>query len=142
MEIPKVEDLLRGENTVFLATAEDDQPRARPVTLVENGGELYVLTGSADAKVAQIKRNERVEVVRLIRFEDGGGYVRFSGLAKIVTDQATRSRLADATSFFTNYFKSPNDPAFTLVHIIPKKIEYMKPGQMYPDPVEKLDFTS
>jgi general stress protein 26 len=141
MDIPTVEELLRGENNVFLATAEGDQPRVRPVTLVENNGELFVLTGTADAKVAQVKKNKKIEVVRLIRFEEGGGYVRFSGLAKIIMDAATRIRLAEVTSFFSNYFESDEDPKFTLLHIIPQKIEYMKPGQMYPDPVEKLDFT-
>jgi general stress protein 26 len=142
MDIPSVEDLLRGENNVFLATADSDQPRVRPVTLVENGGELFVLTGSADAKVTQIKQNEKVEVVRLIRFEEGGGYVRFSGMAKIIHDLKTRTRLAKETSFFTQYFKSADDPKFTLLHILPKKIEYMKPGEKYPVPIEKLDFTS
>ncbi len=142
MNIPTVEDLLRGENNIFLATAEGNQPRVRPVTLVENNGELFVLTGTANAKVTQIKQNEKIEVVRLIRFEEGGGYVRFSGLAKIINDKTTRGRLAKETSFFSNYFKSADDPKFTLLHLVPKKIEYMKPGQMYPDPVEKLDFTS
>ncbi len=141
MDIPTVEELLRGENSIFLATAEADQPRVRPVTLVENAGNLYVLTGTADAKVSQIKTNNKVEVVRLIRFEDGGGYVRFSAIAKVIDDAKIRSLVAKATSFFSNYFKSADDPKFTLVHLIPKKIEYMKPGQMYPDPVEKLDFT-
>jgi general stress protein 26 len=139
--IPSVEELLRGENSIFLATVESNQPRVRPVTLVENAGELFVLTGTADAKVSQIKTNNKVEVVRLIRFEDGGGYVRFSAIAKIIDDAKIRARVAKATSFFSNYFKSADDPKFTLVHLIPKRIEYMKPGQMYPDPVEKLDFT-
>ena len=141
MDIPTVEELLRGENSIFLATAEADQPRVRPVTLVENAGNLYVLTGTADAKVSQIKTNNKVEVVRLIRFEDGGGYVRFSAIAKVIDDAKIRSLVAKETSFFSTYFKSADDPKFTLVHLIPKKIEYMKPGQMYPDPVEKLDFT-
>ncbi|MHA2313854.1 MAG: pyridoxamine 5'-phosphate oxidase family protein [Candidatus Hermodarchaeia archaeon] len=141
MSIPTVEELLRGENSIFLATAEDDQPRVRPVTLVENAGELFVLTGSKDAKVAQIKKNEKVEVVRLIRREDGGGYVRFSARAKIVVDPKIRERLAKATSFFSTYFKSADDPKFVLMNLVPVKIEYMKPGQMYPDPVDKLDFT-
>ncbi|MFX1576088.1 MAG: pyridoxamine 5'-phosphate oxidase family protein [Promethearchaeota archaeon] len=141
MDIPSVEDLLRGENSIFFATVEEDQPRVRPVTLVESEGKLYVLTGTADAKVSQVRKNEKVEVVRLIRFEEGGGYVRFSAVAKIIEDAPTRSRLAEATSFFSKYFKGANDPKFTLFHLIPKKIEYMKPGQMYPDPVEKLDFT-
>ncbi len=142
MDIPTVEDLLRGENSIFLATLEADQPRVRPVTLVENNGQLFVLTGTADAKVSQVRKNEKVEVVRLIRFEEGGGYVRFSAVAKIIDDQKIRTRVAKATSFFNKYFQSADDPKFTLLHLHPKKIEYMKPGQMYPDPVEKLEFIS
>ncbi|MFX0079110.1 MAG: pyridoxamine 5'-phosphate oxidase family protein [Candidatus Hermodarchaeota archaeon] len=141
MSIPTVEELLRGENTIFLATAEGDHPRVRPVTLVENTGELFVLTGLKDAKVAQIKKNEKVEVVRLFRFEEGEGYVRFSARAMIIDDSKIRERLANATSFFSSYFKSADDPNFVLLHLAPVKIEYMKMGQMYPDPVEKLDFT-
>jgi len=141
LSIPTVEELLRGENTIFLATAEGDQPRVRPVTLVENAGELFVLTALKDAKVAQIKKNEKVEVVRLLRFEEDGGYVRFSASAKIIDNPKIRERLAKATSFFSTYFKSVDDPNFVLLHLAPVKIEYMKPGQMYPDSVEKLDFT-
>ena len=37
MDIPSVEELLKGENTVFLATADKTHPRVRPVTMVENG---------------------------------------------------------------------------------------------------------
>jgi len=142
MDIPSVEDLLRGENNVFLATAEGNQPRVRPVTLVENNGELFVLTGTTNAKVSQIRKNKKVEVVRLISFEKGGGYVRFSAVATIIDEAKIRFRLAKATSFFSNYFKSDDDPKFTLLQIVPKKIEYLKPGQMYPDLIEKLDFTS
>ena len=141
LSIPIVEEWLRGENTIFLATAEGDQPRVRPVTLVENAGELFVLTGLKDAKVAQIKKNKKVEVVRLFQFEKGGGYVRFSARAKIIEDSKIRERMAKSTSFFSTYFKSADDPNFVLLHLAPVKIEYMKPGQMYPDPVEKLDFT-
>ena len=141
MDIPSIEALLRGENTIFLASAENDQPRVRPMSMVEINGELFVLTGTADAKVSQIKQNEKVEVLRLIKLEDGGGYVRFSAVAKIVESQSIRSRVAKATSFFDKYFQSADDPKFTLLHLIPKKIEYLKPGQMYPDLVKKLDFT-
>ena len=141
MDVPSVEELLRGENNIFLATAENAQPRVRPVTLVENNGELFVLTGTNDAKISQIRQNEKVEVVRQIRLDEGTGYVRFSATAKIIEDKAIRKRLAKATSFFDNYFKSADDPKFTLLHLIPKKIEYLRPGQMYPDPIETLNFS-
>ncbi len=141
MEIPSVEEALKGEGSVFLASAEDDQPRVRPVTLVENQGELFVLTGTNAAKIQQIQANEKVEIIKLVPYEKNTGYIRFSALAKIVTDKKIRERLANETSFFCSYWKSAKDPNYALVHIIPQKIEYLKPGHMYPEPVEKLDFT-
>ncbi len=57
MSIPSVEEVMKGETTVFLATLDGDHPRVRPVTTIENNGELFVLTGSEDAKFHQIQQN-------------------------------------------------------------------------------------
>jgi len=37
--------------TVFLATADEDQPRLRPVTMMRLGDRLFFATGIGDAKV-------------------------------------------------------------------------------------------
>ncbi len=142
MTIPSVEDVLSGENNVFLSTTEGDQPRVRPVTLIENKGQFYILTGSNDAKIKQIAENAKVEVIKLVRYQNNVGYVRFSALAKIVQDPKIKEQLAKATSFFQKYWKTPKDPTFALIHLLPQKIEYLKPGQMIPDPIEKLDISS
>ncbi len=76
----------------------------------------------------------------LVPHAETSGYVRFSALAKIIKDPRIRERIAQATSFFSNYFKSPSDPKFGLIHLIPEKIEYLKPGEMYPESIAKFNF--
>lgn len=140
MVIPTVEEILTGETDIFLATIDGDQPRVRPVTLVEIDGKFYVLTGSENNKVHQIKRNNKIEVVKLVHYENQTGYIRFSGLAKLIENPNERKRVAQATSFFSEFWSSPQDPEYTLLHLIPRKIEYLKPGQLLPVPIGKLDF--
>ena len=101
--------------------------------MVRNEGGFYIITGSENAKTYQIRKNEKVEVVTLVKHEEQTGYVRFSALAKIITDPTIRERVATATSFFSEYFESPEDPKFALIHLIPQRGEYLKPGQMYPE---------
>ena len=136
MEFPTVEEIMEGEITVYLATAEGDQPRVRPVTLVKNEDAYYVITGSEDAKTKQIHSNGKVEVVVPVTQENRTGYIRFSALATIVTNPSIRTRVATATGYFLNYFKSPKDPRYALLHLVPTQAEYLKPDQMYPDPIE------
>jgi uncharacterized pyridoxamine 5'-phosphate oxidase family protein len=136
MEVPTVEDIMKGEMNSYLATAEGNQPRVRPVTLVKNEDAFYVITGSEDAKTKQIHNNGKVEVVVPVTHEGRTGYIRFSAQATIVSDSAIRTRVATATSYFSNYFKSPDDPKYALLHLVPTKAEYLKPNKMYPDPID------
>jgi general stress protein 26 len=135
---PSAEEVLRGETTIFLATSEGEQPRVRPVTLVESDGELFVLTGSKDLKVAQVQSNGRVECLTLVKLGDSTGYVRFSATASIEKDSSVRARLAKVASFFDQFWDSPEHPGYTLIRIRPVRIEYMKPGDMEPTPITRL----
>ncbi len=137
-EIPAPEEVLRGENPIFLATAESDQPRVRPVTLVENQGELFVLTGTKAQKVVQIRANSKVEILRLVKHGESTGYLRFTAQATIEHDSKVRTRVAKATSFFTQFWDNPDHEGYTLIRIQPRHIEYMKPGDMEPRLITKL----
>ncbi|MHA1924725.1 MAG: hypothetical protein ACW974_02310, partial [Candidatus Thorarchaeota archaeon] len=44
---------------VFLATSEDDQPRVRPVSLINLNGEFFVSVKSAKPLVKQISKNSK-----------------------------------------------------------------------------------
>ena len=47
---------------VFLATIEGDQPRVRPVTLINFEGKFWVTTETRSRKVKQIMKNPKVEL--------------------------------------------------------------------------------
>ncbi|MFW9832126.1 MAG: pyridoxamine 5'-phosphate oxidase family protein [Candidatus Thorarchaeota archaeon] len=141
MRIPTVEEALKGETNIMLATVENDHPRVRPVTLLEHEGDLFVLTGSSNSKTKQIQANQNVEVLRLVEYQDRTGYIRFSAIAKIVEDPEIRKRVANASSYFYEYWESPESPQYTLLHLVPNRIEYMKPGQQYPELIKKFEFT-
>jgi general stress protein 26 len=127
---PTIEELLGGETVVILATAEGNQPRVRPVTLVNNHGELFLLTGTNSRKVDQLKSNNNVEIVKLVEVGEHTGYVRLVAQATIVEDETLRKRLADETSFFSSYWPNSKDPSYTLIRFHITKLAYLKPDEM------------
>lgn len=115
---------------VFFATADADQPKVRPVTMLYYNDRLWVGTGTQDAKLRQIRQNRKIEFCMLVKGENTTGYVRGTGRAVIIEDAATRKLLADAMPYFQDFWKDPADPRFTLLEIIIEQIEYMEPGKI------------
>ncbi|MFX0055021.1 MAG: pyridoxamine 5'-phosphate oxidase family protein [Promethearchaeota archaeon] len=136
--VPTPEDVLNSESSVYLATNEAGSPRVRPVTLVKTGGSLYVLTGTNSKKIKQILSNKRVEVLRMVEHGDNRGYLRIAGEAHIVEDAATKKKVADATSYFLNYWSGVDDPNYALIHIEPKKVTYLAPGEFEESAIDNL----
>jgi len=115
---------------VFLATADGDQPRLRPVTLMRLGDRLFFATGAGDAKVKQIRSNMKVEFCLLLEKGASKGTVRAECLAKIVTDLAVKSELYNKVPFMKEFWSSPEDKTYTLIGLTPKGFEYMPIGSM------------
>jgi general stress protein 26 len=128
---PTIEEILSGEFYVMLATSEGNQPRVRPVTLVNNRGELFLLTGTGSRKVEQIKSNNNVEIVKLVQVSERTGYVRLTAQGTIVEDETIKKRLADETSFFSNYWPDYTDQSYTLIRFQINTAAYLKPDEMY-----------
>lgn len=122
--------ILSPQQHVFLATAEGDQPRVRPVTLVHSQKKLYFITGSRDAKTMQITKNPKVEFCLLIEKDDQKGTLRGECTAHIVEDKKLKARLFNEVSFVKEFFESPEDPRYALIWLEPSGFEYMKPGEM------------
>jgi general stress protein 26 len=114
---------------LFLATQENDQPRVRPVTLVNFDQKLWILTGTDSAKVSQIRENPKIEFCLL--FEEGGhhGYIRAAGLAKIIEDKGTKDKVAKHCDFFTEHWTGLDDPNYTLLELELNEISYLRFGE-------------
>jgi uncharacterized pyridoxamine 5'-phosphate oxidase family protein len=113
---------------VFLATCDRGQPRVRPVTLLHYDNKFWVGTGTYDAKIQQIKGNNKVEICLFVDQEKNRGYIRGIGVANIVEDDRMRKLLSEQMPYFKEFWKGPYDPDYTLLEIGLSKIEYLKPG--------------
>lgn len=119
-----------GEPHIFLATVEGDQPRVRAVTLALLQNKLFVTTGSNDAKVKQIKQNPKTEFCLLLEKDERKGTLRAECEARIVEDKDIKTDVYNNISFAKEFWKSPEDPNYTLIRLQPNAFEYMKPGSV------------
>ena len=115
---------------IFLATSEEDQPRVRPVTLFYLDGRFWVLTGTENAKTKQISKNSKIEFCLLLQKGENRGYIRAAGSAKIIQDRKTKGKIAEQCDFFSEFWKSPDDPNYALIELHPTEIEYLRPNEI------------
>ena len=113
---------------VYLGTAEADQPRVRPVTLLNLDERLWIATSIRSGKTRQVRRNPNVEFCLPIHEEAGDGYVRVAGIASIVTEPATKESVGGRIPFLSQYWDGVDDPGFCLIRITRVEIEYLRPG--------------
>jgi uncharacterized pyridoxamine 5'-phosphate oxidase family protein len=127
----EVWDHLKESQCVYLATAEADQPRVRPVTLLNIDEKFWIATTTRSAKARQMRRNPNVEFCLPLSAECGTGYIRVAGVAGVVTDQKTRTAIGEKIPFLKEYWATPDDPSFCLIRITRVEIEYLRPGAEY-----------
>jgi len=117
---------------VYLATAEGNQPRARPVTLLNLEEKFWIATSPRSGKARQILRNPNVEFCYPLTAECGNGYIRVSGIATVVRDSEVVERIGNQISFLTDHWSGTEDPNFCLIRITRVEIEYLEPGAAEP----------
>jgi len=127
--IKKLLNQFKDFQHVFLATVEGDQPRVRPVTLINFDGKFWITTGTGSAKVEQIRRNPKVEFSFMFKKRNRDCCIRVAGLAKIIEDDQIKTRVAAHCDFFNKHWKSVNDPNYTLLQISPSEATYVTPSR-------------
>ncbi len=126
----EVWSLFKPNQCVYLATAEGDQPRVRPVTLLDIEKKFWIATGRRSAKARQMLRNPNVEFCLPLTETCGTGYLRVAGVASVETDAETRKKIGAQIPFLSEYWSGPDDPNVALFRITRVEIEYLKPGEM------------
>jgi len=122
----------RPEQCVYLATAEGEQPRVRPITLMNLDEKFWIATSPRSAKARQILRNPNVEFCYPLTADCGNGYIRVSGIASVVRDAEVVERIGNQIPFLTEHWSGTQDPDFCLIRITRVEIEYLEPGVMVP----------
>jgi len=116
---------------VFLATADENQPRVRPVTLIHLRDRLFVATGSSDAKTKQIRGNPKTEFCLLIEKDAQKGTIRAECIAEIIEAKEVKAVVYNKIPFLKEYWGSPEDPDYALIELQPISCEYMKLGSIH-----------
>lgn len=121
---------LKPLQSVYLATGEGEQPRVRPVTLLNIDQKFWIATSTRSAKARQMRHNPNVEFCLPLDVEGGNGYLRVAGLATSVTDPETREAIGKQVPFLREFWAGSDDPQFALFRITRVEIEYLRPGEM------------
>ena len=123
----------------YLATlVMDGAPTVRPVTLLVDGTTVYIKTIGTSDKVAQIKKDPRVEVVIPLKDERGNGYFRVGGKARLISDVDERKRVVDASGFeLPDFYDGLDDPDFILYALEAERERFLEPGEWSEVEVDK-----
>jgi len=114
---------------VFLATMNGEQPRVRPVTLVNSDNKLWITTDTWSGKVKQVQKNPKVEFSFVFKKGSGDCCMRVTGQAKITKDKEIKAKLAKHCHFFSRHWQSVDDPNYTLLNLIPSTVTYVTPDK-------------
>jgi len=128
-DIEEVRSQFKDFQHVFLATMEDDQPRVRPVTLINFDGKFWVTTDTWSEKVKQIHKNPKVEFSFVFKRGDRDCCMRVTGLAKMIKGKLVKAKLARHCDFFSKHWESVDDTSYTLLEIFPSEATYVTPDK-------------
>jgi general stress protein 26 len=105
-----------------IATMDGDQPRVRMMSLNVCDNNLWLVTRSGDDKIDQIRKNAKIEFTYAVPGKGRTGCLRATAEAFIIDNQETREKVTSSIPWFAGYWKSSEDPDFTLIRLDLKKI--------------------
>jgi general stress protein 26 len=116
--------VIRADRFPYLATADGDQPRVRPITPVRTDGfTVYIANLRSYHKTAEIAANPKVELCYL---DDHHDQVRITGVAEQVTDSAILQEIWDSNPLLRQYLGQIDNPELVVYRVKPNRVRYMR----------------
>lgn len=115
--------ILAKDRWVAFATVDEGQPRVRMMTVKYHEGRLWCFTSASSAKIRQLKRESRFEIVANLSEEGSSGSVRAAGRAEMVEDLSVKEDLSKVFEPFKDHWKSHRDPDFMLLRLNIDRLE-------------------
>ncbi|MDC0066823.1 MAG: pyridoxamine 5-phosphate oxidase [Verrucomicrobia bacterium] len=107
-----------------LATVDDNQPRARPVSPVKTEGfTVYVANLRQYGKTQEIKANPKVELCYISSSHD---QVRISGIATVLNDRGEIEEIWKTNPLLRKYLGSSDNPELIIYKILPNDVRFMR----------------
>jgi general stress protein 26 len=108
----------------ILASVDNGQPRARPVSPVQTTGfTVYVASFRSSHKTGELEQNARVE---LCYMSEGHDQVRITGVAALVTDPPVIQGIWDTNPLLRSFLGTIDNPEFMLYRIDPAQVRFMR----------------
>jgi len=116
--------VIAADRFPYLATADGDQPRVRPVSPVRTDGfTVYVANLHRYNKTAEIAANPKVELAYLDEAHD---QVRITAVAEVVTERALLEEIWQANALLRRYLGSLDNPELIVYRMRPNRVRYMR----------------
>jgi len=125
-----IELIKNNRYSKLITFGPDKAPRGRIMTNLPLGKDMVIwfATGLSTSKIKDIKKNPNVGV--FVDDPDDMTNASIAGKAEIVTTPGLLKKFwQEPFGFF--FPGGPTDPDYCLLKIIPKKVEYLKPGPMF-----------
>ena len=125
-DVPKIVSIMKANCLeAYLATADGDQPRVRPVSpIIEDDLSIWVATFSTSRKVRQLSKNPNV-CLSFVERPDGNRAAVILGRAVTETSPEQRRRVWKSATDLAQYVPDgPDSEAYCLLRIEPKQIEW------------------
>ena len=132
------------EWTAYLTTINKFQnytPEIRPISLMEKGWKFYFETSKQARKAKEVSNFPKAAF--LINFRDNGnaGYLRITGTVQTINNSNIRKEVTLWSHYPVDQFwTGVRDPDFFFAEIIPKRIEFMCPGEWKAKDISKEFF--
>jgi general stress protein 26 len=130
--------VIAADRFPYLATADGDQPRLRPVSPVRTDGfTVYVANLRSYHKTSEIAANPKAELCYL---DDHHNQVRITAVAEVVTDRPLLQEIWDSNPLLRQYLGSIDNPELVLYRLRPTRVRYMREWALdyYEVPLEQL----
>jgi general stress protein 26 len=115
---------MRQAKFPILASADGDQPRARPVSPVKTDDfTVYVASFRSSHKTGELAQNAKVE---LCYMSDKHDQVRITGIAEVVTDRQVIQGIWDTNPLLRSYLVTMDNPEFVLYCVKPTHVRFMR----------------
>lgn len=111
----KIGDFLKATGTFFLATADGDTPKLRPLGLfIEESGRIIFGVGDFKAVYRQLSANPKAEIVAC---KPDGHWLRYSGRAVFETDPKYEEAALEAMPGLKNVYNEKTGYHLMMFHL-------------------------
>ncbi|WP_371802897.1 pyridoxamine 5'-phosphate oxidase family protein [Candidatus Lokiarchaeum ossiferum] len=117
MQLEEIMAFLSKSDIIYFASVENCQPRVRVMGLIYSNEKFWVTSKTSRTKINQLKENSSFEFCTVIKQGNSLGTIRARGTANIIDDNDIKSAVSKSISWFDTYWKSSQDPDYTLIEL-------------------------